>query len=260
MMDRNIQGLTIGKAEGVTLEFKPANIGLTPFEKLATSGIFYGIDFKKEDIGVLDKIDRYIINENATIIFWKDGNKTISKVDTEDVFNKEIGFMLAVYKYLALFATDPIWSKTEIKKSLDCIKTDRLYDFLFITFNKFTFKDTNKSKRYLSELKIEKGKKKAKRNTNSHKINTIDNLTILEEKLNLEQKKDIEILEETCKKIKEENKETKKIFSKEKFIEAEGEKAYLGTSRGWVDKCDGEEVINGRINCYTIQDAWCEVK
>lgn len=259
MMDRNIQGLTMEKAEEVTLEFGPTNFNFAPFKKISNV-IFYGIDFAKEDRGVLDKIDRYIINENATIIFWKDGNKTISRVDVEDVFNKEIGFMLAVYKYLALYSIKTVWSKTELKKELECVKTDKLYDFLFITFNKFTFKDTNKTKRYLSELKVEKSKKKIKSTVNNPETKTIDNLTTLEEKLNLEQKKDIENLEEICKKIKEESKETKKIFSKKKFIEVEGEEAYLGASHDWVDKCDNEEVINGHIGLYIIQDEWCEVK
>lgn len=118
----------------------------------------------KENRGIIDKIDRYIINENATIIFWKDGRKTISKVDKEDIFNKEIGFMLAVYKYLGLYEVKTKWSKTELKKQLECVKTDKLYDFLFIEFNKYTFKDTNKAKRYLNELKVENHKQKKEKN------------------------------------------------------------------------------------------------
>lgn len=215
-MDKNMQGLT--KCEG-TLQIKPLEINLSPFKNLATSEILYGIDYAstKEDRGVLDKIDRYIINKNATIIFWKDGNKTISRVDVEDVFNKEIGFMLAVYKYLGPYGVKTKWSKSELKKELDCIKAEKMYDYLFINFNKYTFKDTNKAKRYLSELKVEKSKKKSRTNVNAS--------------------------------------EHKKIFSKEKFIEKEGENHYL-----WVDECDGKEVINGRIGCYLIVDEWCEVK
>lgn len=114
----------------------------------------------KEFRGIIDIIDRYIINKHATIIFWKDGNKTISKVDSEDTFNKEIGFMLAVYKYLCLYYKNPVLSKTELKKQLECIKEDQLYNFLFIIFNKYTFEDTVKSKRYLNELKLEKKKQK----------------------------------------------------------------------------------------------------
>lgn len=251
MMSGEIKGIT--EMRGI-LQINPANIGITHFEKLATNRIFYGIDFKTEDRGILEKIERYIINENATIIFWKDGNKTISRVDAEDVFNKEIGFMLAIYKYLSLYCEGESWSKTELKKELECIKTDKLYDFLFITFNKFTFKDTNKAKRYLSELKVEKSKKKIKSTVNNHKTKTIDNLTALEEKLNLEQKKDIEFLEEICEKIKEESKGTKKIFSKKKCIET------LGHESCWMEECDGKEVVNGYVGIYRIEDDWCEVK
>lgn len=175
-----------------------------------------------ENKGVLDKIDRYIINENATIIFWKDGIKTISKVDTEDTFNKEIGFMLAVYKYLGLYHIQTRCSKTELKRQLECIKQEKLYDFLFIEFNKYTFKDTNKSRKYLSELKVENANKKEK----------------------------IEIL--TTK------EDHKMIFRKDIFIKKEGFASYED-NQGWVDECDGREVINNRIGLYIIKQQWCEV-
>lgn len=113
-----------------------------------------------EDKGILNHMDRYIINENATVIFWKNGKKTIAKLDAEDKFDKEIGFMLACYKYMALYKNSRLYSKSEMKKELACIKNSKFYDFLFICFNKYTFNDVNKSKKFLEQLKVEKPKVK----------------------------------------------------------------------------------------------------
>ena len=99
----------------------------------------------------IDKMERYIINNKAVIIFWKDGNKTIAKVDEKDKFDKEIGFTLAFNKYLNRYS-----SKTEMKKIYDCISNDKFKEYLFILFNRFTFKDTNKARKYLENLKEEK--------------------------------------------------------------------------------------------------------
>ena len=40
-------------------------------------------------------LDKYIINENATILFWSDNTKTISKRHEDDKFDKELGFLFA---------------------------------------------------------------------------------------------------------------------------------------------------------------------
>ena len=143
-----------------TITCEPINLNVDMFKPFNFPISCIGIDKSKEDRGVLEKMDRYIINENATIIFWKDGTKTISRVDAEDTFDKEIGFMIAVYKYLGANYTTPRWSKTELRKQLNCVKGSKLYDFLFINFNKYSFQDTNKAKKFLSELKVEKTKKK----------------------------------------------------------------------------------------------------
>lgn len=156
MIDEKIRNLF----DGVTITCKPTNLNVDMFKPFNFPISCIGIDKSKEDRGVLEKMDRYIINENATIIFWKDGTKTISRVDAEDTFDKEIGFMIAVYKYLGANYTTPRWSKTELRKQLNCVKGSKLYDFLFINFNKYSFQDTNKAKKFLSELKVEKTKKK----------------------------------------------------------------------------------------------------
>ena len=43
-------------------------------------------------------IDRVIFNDPATIVFWKDGTKTVVKCHPEDTFDEEIGFMCCYLK------------------------------------------------------------------------------------------------------------------------------------------------------------------
>lgn len=47
-----------------------------------------------------------------------------------------------------------------------------------------------------------------------------------------------------------------KVFSKERFIKAEGYKDYLA-SRIWVDECEGKPVRDGFCGKYVADDAWC---
>lgn len=42
--------------------------------------------------------NRYIINEGATILFWRDGTKTIVKRSKEDEYNKILGFLWAYFQ------------------------------------------------------------------------------------------------------------------------------------------------------------------
>lgn len=46
----------------------------------------------------LPKIDKVIFNDPATIIFWKDGTKTVVKCHDRDYFDKEKGFAMACLK------------------------------------------------------------------------------------------------------------------------------------------------------------------
>ena len=46
-------------------------------------------------------IDKVIFNEPATIILWKDGTKTVVKVQDGEPFDKEKGFAMAVLKKMA---------------------------------------------------------------------------------------------------------------------------------------------------------------
>lgn len=111
---------------------------------------------KKEEteMNYISKIQRYIINNKAVIIFWKDGHKTIAKVDEKDKFDKEIGFMIAFQKYICFYANRIPFSKSELKKvyeSLNDLKT-----YLFVFFNKYTFGNTVQTRKYLEKLEVSK--------------------------------------------------------------------------------------------------------
>ena len=45
-------------------------------------------------------IDRVIFNDPATIIYWKDGSKTVVKRSDDDIWDPEKGFCMAVIKKL----------------------------------------------------------------------------------------------------------------------------------------------------------------
>lgn len=58
-------------------------------------------------------------------------------------------------------------------------------------------------------------------------------------------------------------------FSKDKFIEDQGEFVYNMLGRGWVDACDGKlasyngewyclDVTGDDGNVYTVESYWCE--
>lgn len=60
--------------------------------------------FLKKDVSVMKKMleekmpERYIVNEDATILFWKDGEKTIVKKCEDDEFNPRLGFLTAFFQ------------------------------------------------------------------------------------------------------------------------------------------------------------------
>lgn len=108
-----------------------------------------GIDFEKV-FHFNAELLRYIINDGATILFWDDGTKTISKRHKEDKFDKEIGFL---YAYFYKKWGD---SKTSRKKVLNSIKEDKIKDFLFEFYVKDSKQEKDKARKYLSNLSIEK--------------------------------------------------------------------------------------------------------
>ena len=91
-------------------------------EKIEINGLLYSEDYTKNPATVVvgnmvevgkakfagkfdqAKLGMYIIkvlyNNPATIVFWSDGTKTISKVQKGDTYNKELGLTLCVLKKL----------------------------------------------------------------------------------------------------------------------------------------------------------------
>lgn len=41
---------------------------------------------------------RYIINKDATILFWNDGTKTVVKRSKNDTYDKRLGFLIAYFQ------------------------------------------------------------------------------------------------------------------------------------------------------------------
>jgi len=96
------------------------------------------------------EIKKYIINEDATIIFWSDNTKTISKRHKEDKFDKELGFLFAYFykKYNG--------SKTSRKKVIDTIDYKKIKTFLFEFYVNDSKKTYDEARKYLSKLSIAK--------------------------------------------------------------------------------------------------------
>lgn len=57
-----------------------------------------GIDTNKTKIKV-PLPERYIINENACILFWKNGEKTVVKRCADDKFNPRLAFLTAFFQH-----------------------------------------------------------------------------------------------------------------------------------------------------------------
>lgn len=50
------------------------------------------------DILWVEKIEKVIFNDPATIVFWRDGSKTVVKAQTNETFDPEKGFAMAIAK------------------------------------------------------------------------------------------------------------------------------------------------------------------
>ena len=133
-------------------------IGVKRYEPL-TSGIWdldhiHGIIHhtgKKEEKKLPE---RYILNKDACICFWKDKSKTISKRHEKDEFDKELGFLFACWQH---YNEDK--SKNLRKKILGCIKYDHMKELLFERFRAENKMTVEQARRYLKDLKVEESKK-----------------------------------------------------------------------------------------------------
>lgn len=64
-----------------------------------TRDLIANIKFPKyEDVKPLIHIDKVIFNAPATIVFWKDGTKTVVKAGKDEYFDKEKGLAMAISK------------------------------------------------------------------------------------------------------------------------------------------------------------------
>lgn len=107
----------------------------------------YGMSFSTENE---PEIERYIINDGATIIFWDDDTKTISKRHKEDKFDKELGFLFA-YFYKK-------WGDNKLarKRVIDSIDYKKIKTFLFEFYCKDSNKTSEQARKYLENLVVEK--------------------------------------------------------------------------------------------------------
>ena len=96
-------------------------------------------------------LTRYIINEGATILFWDDGTKTVSKRHAEDTFDKELGFLFAYFQKR--------WddkNKSARKRVLNSIKEEHIKTFLLEFFAKDNSITVEQARKYLNNLKVSK--------------------------------------------------------------------------------------------------------
>jgi len=96
-------------------------------------------------------LTRYIINEGATILFWDDGTKTVSKRHEDDTFDKELGFLFAYFQKR--------WNdknKSARKRVLNSIKEEYIKTFLLEFFVKDNSTTIEQARKYLNNLKVSK--------------------------------------------------------------------------------------------------------
>lgn len=153
-------------------EYKPFELMATDLQRAIYRDM--GLSMRSEytnSRGRLEEIKDYIINDKSVIIFWKNGNKTVATVDDDDTFDAELGFAIAVFKY------ENRHSKASYKRIMSCIKEGHyvtkknvngkvvtetksyLKMFMVDYFNNITFKDIEKTRKFLKSLKAT-GKKR----------------------------------------------------------------------------------------------------
>ena len=66
------------------------DLGAIDFDKIAIS--------KTPNFSGRKLPNRYIINKNATILFWEDGSKTVVKRCEDDKYDKRLGFLIGYFQ------------------------------------------------------------------------------------------------------------------------------------------------------------------
>jgi hypothetical protein len=73
---------------------------------------------KKEETNMTTvSLERCIINDNATVLFWNDGTKTVTKTTPGDVFDPEVGIAMGIAKRL-------FGSKAKFDKYVNAVVSD----------------------------------------------------------------------------------------------------------------------------------------
>lgn len=98
-LDNLFDSFFLDSSDGRT---EPLYRNMTNIQKLGTYEPNFTapkVEFHLDACGALiDQIDRVIFNDPATIIYWKDGEKTVVKAHNEP-FDPEKGLAMAVVKY-----------------------------------------------------------------------------------------------------------------------------------------------------------------
>lgn len=87
----------IGAMKTLILEYIPTKTTVNE-EFLRSCGIKIEIDTNKQKMKI-SMPEKYIINEDATILFWEGGTKTVVKRCKEDKFDKRLGFLIALFQH-----------------------------------------------------------------------------------------------------------------------------------------------------------------
>lgn len=122
--------------------------GRTPRMQITSDGIRWWYDSPIQLAGKLP--EKYIINDGATVLFWSDDTKTISKRHKEDTFDKELGFLFAYY-YKKCGLTN-----AARKRVIDSIDYSKIKTFLFEMFVKESGYTVDKARKYLKGLEVSK--------------------------------------------------------------------------------------------------------
>lgn len=80
---------------------------LRDFAEAVLCGVECAVEEKKieergisRSINLVDEIEKVTFNNPATIVFWKDGTKTVSKCCKGDTYNKETGLAMCIVRKL----------------------------------------------------------------------------------------------------------------------------------------------------------------
>jgi len=112
-----------------------------------------------------DMPNSYLINGNATVVFWSDGKKTVSKFkkdsDILEKYDRELGFLYCCYQHYKRN-----WSRNKRLRILEMIFPSDVKNFLIEIFAEANMMEIKDVKKYLKKLISDNKRHDAK----THKI------------------------------------------------------------------------------------------